>query len=55
MIERKKTDEVKKNFNEKSKKADQKRMESLKKMTDSYNQQKLAIKNALATIVSNLF
>lgn len=42
---------AKKELDEKSKKADQKRIESLKKMKNSYNEQKLAIKNALAGVV----
>lgn len=44
---------TKKVLDEKSQKADQKRIESLKKMKNSYNEQKMAIKNALATVVSN--
>lgn len=43
---------TKKVFDEKSQKADQKRIESLKKMKNSYNEQKLTIKNALAIVVS---
>lgn len=45
----------KKELDEKSKKADQKRLESLKKMKNSYNEQKLAIKKALAGVVSISF
>lgn len=45
---------VKKDLDEKSKKADQKRLESLNKMKNSYNEQKLAIKKALAGVVSCL-
>lgn len=43
---------TKKVLDEKSQKADQKRIESLKKMKNSYNEQKLAIKNALTIVVS---
>lgn len=42
----------KKNLDDKSKIADQKRIESLKKMKSSYNEQQLAIKRALAGVVS---
>lgn len=42
----------KKELDEKSKQADQKRIESLNKMKNSYNEQKLAIKKALAGVVS---
>lgn len=45
----------KKELDEKSKKADQKRMDSLNKMKNSYNEQKLAIKKALAGVVSCYF
>lgn len=41
----------KKNLDDKSKMADQKRIESLKKMKSSYNEQQLAIKRALAGVV----
>lgn len=44
----------KKFFDDKSKLADQKRIESLKKMKSSYNEQQLAIKRALAGVVSIL-
>lgn len=42
----------KKELDEQSKKADQKRIESLNKMKNSYNEQKMAIKKALAGVVS---
>lgn len=44
----------KKELDEKSKLADQKRLESLKKMKNSYNEQKQAIKNALAGVVRTI-
>lgn len=43
---------TKKELDEKSKRADQKRMESMNKMKNSYNEQKSAIKKALAGVVS---
>lgn len=52
VIEMKTKKAVKKELDEKSKKADQKRVESLNKMKNSYNEQKLAIKKALAGVVS---
>lgn len=52
VIERNASKLVKKSLDEKSQKADQKRIESLKKMKNSYNEQKLAIKNSLADVVS---
>lgn len=52
VIERSTNKTTKKSLDEKSQKADQKRIESLKKMKNSYNEQKLAIKNALAGVVS---
>lgn len=52
VIERSASKSAKKSLDEKSQKADQKRIESLKKMKNSYEEQKLAIKNALAGIVS---
>lgn len=48
----KKANKEKKNLDDKSKVADQKRIESLKKMKSSYNEQQLAIKRALAGVVS---
>lgn len=51
VIERNSNKSVKKSLDEKSQRADQKRIESLKKMKNSYNEQKLAIKNALAGVV----
>lgn len=42
----------KKNLDDRSKMADQKRIESLKKMKNCYNEQQLAIKRALAGVVS---
>lgn len=51
VIENKTKKSTKKDLDEKSKKADQKRMESQNKMKNSYNEQKLAIKNALAGVV----
>lgn len=48
----------KKELDEQSKKADQKRIESLNKMKNSYNEQKMAIKKALAgvvSVISNLY
>lgn len=53
VIERNPNRSVKKDLDEKSQKADQKRIESLAKMKDSYTQQKNAIKAALATVVSD--
>ncbi|XP_055326995.1 probable RNA-binding protein CG14230 [Sitodiplosis mosellana] len=50
VIESKAKKAVKKELDEKSKKADQKRLESLNKMKNSYNEQKLAIKKALAGV-----
>ena len=44
----------KKELDEKAQKSDQKRLQSLNKMKDSYNQQKLAIKQALAGVVSDI-
>lgn len=55
IIEMKTQKPNKKELDEKSKKADQKRLESLKKMKNSYNEQKLAIKKALAGVVSTSF
>lgn len=46
----KKVVKPKKDFDPKSKLADEKRMESLNKMKDAYDQQKLAIKSALSQI-----
>lgn len=51
VIERSASKSNKKSLDEKSQKADQKRIESLKKMKNTYNEQKLAIKNALAGVV----
>lgn len=48
----KKIPKVKTQLDEKSKKADDKRKESLQKMNKSYDLQKSMIKNALAGIVS---
>lgn len=50
IIERNKKETVRHLTDEKAKEADKKRMESLGKMKDTYNQQKLAIKNALASV-----
>lgn len=55
VIESKVKKTAKKELSEKSKKADQKRLESLNKMKNSYNEQKLAIKKALAGVVSVSF
>lgn len=55
IIERDANKSVKKDFDEKAKRADQKRIESLTKMKNSYNQQKLAIKQALAVVVCILY
>ncbi|XP_031626863.1 squamous cell carcinoma antigen recognized by T-cells 3-like [Contarinia nasturtii] len=52
IIESKAQKTNKRELDEKSKKADQKRMESLNKMKNSYNEQKLAIKKALAGVDS---
>lgn len=52
VIERSARKSATKSLDEKSQKADQKRVESLKKMKNSYDEQKLAIKNALAGVVS---
>lgn len=52
VIEMKAQKTNKRELDEKSKKADQKRLESLDKMKNSYNEQKLAIKKALAGVVS---
>lgn len=52
VIERTTNKPAKKSLDEKSQKADQKRIESLKKLKNSYMEQKLAIKNALAGVVS---
>lgn len=52
MIETKPQKANKKELDAKSKQADQKRLESLKKMKNSYNEQKQAIKKALASVVS---
>lgn len=54
VIDAKPSKKSKKQLDEKSQKADQKRMDSLKKMKNSYNEQKLAIKNALAGVVSKI-
>lgn len=51
VIEQNANKSTKKSLDEKSQKADQKRIESMKKMKDSYNEQKLAIKNALTGVV----
>lgn len=55
VIESKVKKAAKKELDEKSKKADQKRLDSLNKMKNSYNEQKLAIKKALAGVVSVSF
>lgn len=52
VIERNAAKAANKDLNEKSKKADQKRIESMMKMKSSYDEQKLAIKNALAGVDS---
>lgn len=52
VIDSKTNKKNKKQLGETSMKADQKRMESMKKMKNAYNEQKLAIKNALAGVVS---
>lgn len=51
VIERNPAKTVKKQFDAKSEKADQKRLQSLNKMKDSYTQQKQAIKAALSSVV----
>lgn len=51
----KKAHKTKNELDEKSKKADAKRMESLKKMKNSYDQQKSTIQSALAGVVSIIF
>lgn len=53
VIESKSQKTTKKELDDKSKLADQKRLDSLKKMKSSYNEQKLAIKKALAGVVSS--
>lgn len=55
VIETKSQKNNKKELDEKSKRADQKRLESLEKMKNSYNEQKQAIKNALAGVVGLIF
>lgn len=52
IIEQKKPKTNKNELDERSKQADQKRLESLNKMKNSYNEQKLAIKKSLAGVVS---
>lgn len=53
VIEKNPAKPVKKEFDAKSEKADQKRLQSLNKMKDSYTQQKQAIKAALSSVVCN--
>lgn len=52
VIESKSQKTNKKELDDKSKLADQKRLDSMKKMKNSYNEQKQAIKKALAGVVS---
>lgn len=52
IIDKKPQKTKQKELDEKSQRADQKRLDSLKKMKNSYNEQKLAIKKALAGVVS---
>lgn len=52
VIERNTSKANSKCLDEKSKKADQRRIESMKKMKNSYNEQKMAIKNALTSVDS---